>query len=447
MKSADKPTNYRVLIIPMSTSLQDDTFVDVNEAGIWSEGYLIQASYPHSYVLSSLFPDGNLVDNDHIAPFRTRTNRSIFSNFRFVDLMKAAGDLQHIQKIELFILGESEFSEDNFVQVFAGALPMSLSIQSNPDRLVKEPLSYTLCRGFAQFYNWLSFAKDETRVRVWPSFWAAEQLFFEVNNIQEECQSLIYLHLQALADENCSLCILNSFPEIRARTAIDLRAKDKGLHWSFPYDLEVCGNAAKTYLSYCIRCVKYDEAIKAAALMIRCSVATKRNSVSSFVDILHELSSFFPIFPQLYQEKAEMLYYILKAEASPVLNIEDILGDQILDEATFEELSREYPSAAAVFVQMSVSKASFLVSVSSKIPEFPAFSSSALNNLLRKLTFKEQFEVCWALKGKRVLSELEWHRAVIKTRKKQRMQVIWTALVKRRVPLPKVLIWEIIRLI
>lgn len=426
--------------------MRDYTFVDFSEGGIWSEGYLLQSSYPYSYVLSSLSPDGNLVDNEYIAPFRSRTNRSILSNFNFVDLMHAAGDLQYMQKIELFVRGENEFSEDNFVQIFAGVLPISLSIHSHPRAIAREPLSYTFSKAFSLFYEWLSFVTDATRARVWPSFWAAEQLYFNANHNASECEHLIYLHLQALADENCSPCLLSSFPNIRARTNIDLYDRASRLDRGFPYNVKVCGNAAKTYLSYCIRSVKYDEAIKAAALALRCCVAT-RNSVSSFVDILHELSSFFPNFPARYQEKAEMLNYILTARTGPVLNIEDILGDQMLDEATFEELSKEYPSATAVFIRMSASKASTLVSISCTIPNFPAFSSPALKALLRELSDKEQFEVCWALKGKRVLSELEGHRAVMKTRKRQRMLVVWTALVKKVIPLPKVLILEIIKLI
>jgi len=426
----------------MSTPLQDSTFVDFNEAGLWSDGYLFQAAHPCSYVYSLLSPDGNLVSNDSIAPFRSQTNRSILADPAFVAMMQSLGDLHYMRTIMEFVSGEREFSEENFVQIYAGLLPISLSVQNNL-YTTNHQLDQNFHTVFLRFYEWVGFLTDKAVARVWPGFWAAELLYIE-NCHYREHEVLLFEHLKALATENCPPCMLASFPFLRISTNVDQYWEAK---YNFPYDWGLLGAAAKAYLHYCIRSVKIDQAIKTLALAIRCSAVKSPFSLREFVDTVHDLSSFFPEFPENYSEKAEIINYLLTPPSGPVLSLEDILADQMLDSPTYQELIQQYPQAAAKLVTLSVSKANLLLFITSSIPDFPTTSSQSLSCLLSRLTGEEQFEVCWALKGKRVLGELERLGTVRRVRRLQRMVVVWTALVKKRIRLPKCLILEVLMLI
>ena len=405
--------------------MQDASFVDLNEPGGWSEGFLVQFSSPCSYVLSADFPQGNSVSNKLIAPFRTQTNRSLMANRRLCEILQQDSQLNFTEKIRKLALGK-KWTEKQFVQVYGGYLPVELSRANLYHTGI---YSQALCR----FYSFLHLLSPESVNKVWAGVWDAEQRFLSYP--RTNTFELLSLHFQAFTAKDCPLCLFSSFPSIRILSQLDSPEKE------FLYDWNVCGAAAKAYMTYSIRTVNMREAIHSLALVLHCYVKQQITYPDWLLVELPQIALFFPDFPECVSDKAAILNYLLVIYV-PEVSAEVIMEERLLDKEMLVLLCYKFPVAAAQILKLTVSSLRFRSYVQDILPDFATFSLSSLVQLLNRLSPHEEYDLFRFLRHSPMLRPLADRPMVEKALKVlRRYEAIW--IVTQVIKLPKLLIREI----
>ena len=408
----------------MTDTPQENSFIDLLEDDSWTASFLVQSGPTHSFVLSTSVPGNGFVPNDRIAPFRSQNRGNVLQNAALLEVFRDIGT--GLLQQQLHVCVAESMSEEPFVQIFAGILPLEIALDL--PSLSVDLTYYWLCR----YYELLPTVSQSSVARTWASYWACEQHFlthYEVN-----VTYLLSMHIHTLASSACPPCVSISFPMLRLWTGIDA---------GYTLDLTVWSAASETYLTYCIRAVKIEEAISTLALVLRCYAATGRSSITHLEEMMLQMSWFFQDFPQLAKEKAEILNYLLLV-SDINMTIEDVSANQLLDNESYQHLMLKFPLALAKLVKLSVCKPIIPHQISSNLSTFPLFSSTELETLLEKLPEKEEFELCWVMKSKRVVTELQHRRTVRRIRRIQKLALIWTVAKTGMMRLPRGIVRKII---
>jgi hypothetical protein len=358
----------------------------------------------------------------------------VLDNHSFLRVLKEiAGETVKIM-LEMWVT--EEIGDEAFVQVFAGLLPAEMASFNAAGNTVKSDQSAVHYIALCRFYELLLSVSPDAIARTWAPFWSCQQLY--IKHIRGDQTRLLSLHMHTIGSAECPSCLVPSFEMLRKWCEVDLLVDLK----LFKYDWKGCGQAAEAYLDYCVRTVRMSEAVRTLALVFRCYTVVGKAELGKLVERLEAISFFFQDFPQYSYEKAEILNYLLLI-SDRNMTIEDVSADQILDSATCDQLIQQFPRAAAKLVKLTTHKPHIPSQISTNLPNFPAFSSIQLEKLLDKLPEEEEFELCWAMKAKRVVTELKDRKVVRRVRRAQRMAMVWTASRTFLLKLPRSLLREI----
>ena len=406
--------------------MQDASFIDLNEPGGWSEGFLVQFSSPCSFVLSADFPQGNSVSNKLIASFRTQTYRSLMTNRGLCEILQQDSQLNFTEKIQELASGE-KWTEKQLVQVYGGYLAVELSRINVCNTDIYDSV---LCR----FYSSLNMLSPGIVNQVWAGLWDAEQRFLSYP--RTNTFELLSLHFQAFTAKDCPLCLFSSFPSISKLSRLDTPRK------KILYDWNVCGAAAKAYMTYSIRTVNMREAIHSLAIVLRCYVKQRITYPDWLIVELPQIAMFFPDFPECVFDKAAILNYLLVIYV-PEVSAEEIMEGKLLDKKMLVLLCKKFPVAAAKILKLTISSHRFRSYVQDIHPGFATFSLSSLEKLLTKLPDQKEYDLCRFLRHSPLLRPLEDRPMVKKALKVlRRYEAIW--IVFKSLQLPKSLIIEIV---
>ena len=419
----------------MQPTLQENTFIDLFQDGVWTPAFLTHPGTYYSYVLSPLQPNTYLVLNANIAVFRTYCRRDVLDNHSLLQVLKETAGETVETMLEMWG-NEEGMGDEAFVQVFAGLLPAEMARLLADGNSVKSDQATVHYQALCRFYELLPTVSPETIARTWAPFWTCQQRY--IKQIKGNLTRLLSLHMQTIGSVKCASCLVPSFELLRMWCEVDLLVDLK----RFAYDWRALGQAAEAYLDYCVRTVRMSEAVRTLALVFRCYTVVGKAELGKLVERLEAISFFFQDFPQFSYEKAEILNYLLLI-SDRNMTIEDVSADQILDSATCDQLVQQFPLAAAKLVKLTTHKPQIPSQISTNLPNFPAFSSIQLEKLLDKLPEEEEFELCWAMKAKRVVTELKDRKVVRRVRRTQRMAMVWTASRTFLLKLPRSLIREI----
>lgn len=375
-----------------------------------------------------------LVPNRNIATFRTYYRGNVLDNQAFLRVLQEnVGETVRIL-LEMWI--SEGMGDEEFVQVFAGLLPVELDSLISPGNSIKSDQKTVQYQALCRFYELFPTISPQSISRAWEPFWTCQQLY--IKHINRDLTRLLSLHIHTIASVECTSSLVFSFELVRKWCKVDLLVDLK----AFEYDWKGLGQAAETYLEYCVRTVRMSEAVRTLALVFRCYTVLGKAELGKLVERIEAISCFFHDFPQFSYEKAEILNYLLLI-SDRNMTIEDVSADQILDSAVCDQLITQFPRAAAKLVKLTTHKPQIPSQISTNLPNFPAFSSIQLGKLLDKLPEEEEFELCWAMKAKRVVTELKDRKVVRKVRRTQRMAMVWTASRTFLLKLPRSLLREI----
>ena len=413
----------------MSFSLSCFSFVDYFEAGVWSEGYISAVKPPFYRVISAFNPYSTSVPEAYLAPFRSRTKRSVATDFNFVTALKSLGCDHFTDRIKRFITWESEFFEQEFVQIFGGFLPIYVSICE--EMVYVQIAGMEMSEILGLYFSYKDLVSEAALTATWAGFCTCEQTYVTFKQDSNLLYtSLLTLHLKAIA-QACSPCILSSFSIVK-NWIFNCKSR-------FMYDWKVVGEAAEQFFAFCVKSLRVEEAVSTLALLTRCQ--TNSNCHYSILEKASQISHFLSNSQQLYREKAVILHYLLTYEASDKIN--DILGCQLLDDDTSTELTYVYPTTTAKLIALTAKNVFLRNFLKLKLVNFPLISIEILESLPQK----EQFEVCLALKGEKLVSQVKNKAIHRKLREYDRLVVLWVACHGGKWRVPRLLTMEIARII
>lgn len=402
-----------LLTLPSSISLLGHCFVDLCEGGKWTEAYLVQPGAVQSFLVSALSPEGNLFFNLTLAPFRTKLPRPLLDNQAFCVAICTLPDLFLSNEISSFFERAHDCTEEAYVQMYAGYLPMQFYLNHD----LTEYQTALCC-----FFDRVDFLTSETLTRVWPSVCACELLLF--NPFPLQYKRLLVCHLRAISKTNSPFAIVNSFPMVSKWISAICCQSSRERNWD---DWEVYGQAAEAYITHCIQTAHFEDAIQTLSIAVEC--ARKRiNSPKWLFATLPYLSPYFDDFPEHAGAQAHVLQYLLSED---LVTAADIVESRLLSVRTATLLCSQ---AAATLVHWAVSHSDFRSYLADCVPNFPIFSSKALERLLNSLNEDDEYKLCRALRCRPVLVPLEGRTQVQRVLLVLRHEAIWIALKALRLP-------------